>query len=266
MKQLVSLILFCTFSTSALAANPDPKGIMEKNELARKVKEIVASAELKTFGGDKKDNAKEFTWQRKLQGDGVRYSTMTRFHSPPTIKGQGILILERPSSENEIMMYIPAYKKVRRVENQEQSGSFMGSVFSYSDMATPQINDYKYKFIKEEKCPVETSATCFVVEQTAESESIKQRQGYTKWVTWLNKESYMVDQREYYDLAGKLVKRLIAKDTKLVDAKEKRYISQFLHIDNVQNGRSSEMKLTDVKVNTGIPDATFTQQFLQRGQ
>jgi hypothetical protein len=205
MQHVITLVFLCIFCLSANAANPDPKGIMEKNELARKVKEIVAKAELKTYGGDKKDNAKEFTWQRKLQSDGVRYSTLTRFHSPPTIKGQGILILERPGSENEIMLYLPTYKKVRRVENQEQSGSFMGSIFSYSDMATPQLNDYKYKFVKEEKCPVDGKATCFVVEQWAESESIKQRQGYSRWVNWINKETYMVDQREYYDLNTKFL-------------------------------------------------------------
>jgi hypothetical protein len=266
MNRLMIVIVLIAVPYFFVTANAslDARGIMEKNDEARKIKDAVSTGELKTFGGDKKDNAKTFTWWRKLQTDRVHYNTLTRFHTPATIRGQGILFQERTEGENEIQLYLPTFKKIRRVENQEQSGSFMGSIFSYSDMTVAQLEDYKYTLLKETECPVDSKAQCYLVDQTPAKSSIKERFGYSRWTNWIRKDNFMVDQREYYDLDQKLVKRLIAKDTKIVDAKEKRWMSFFLRMDNLQTKRASELSFKNVKVNSGIADAIFSQQNLQR--
>src|SRR5687767_13892481 len=102
-------------------ADPSAKEIMTKNEEARKIDEIQADAVLVTGGGGGQERVKKFTWWKKLTSDKVHFNTLTRFHQPAEIRGEGILFLERENNENEVLMYLPNFKKIRRVESQQQS-------------------------------------------------------------------------------------------------------------------------------------------------
>src|SRR3954462_6415674 len=115
---------FSVFTAFGASAAMTPREVMVKNEEARKIADSVAKASLSSKLGDK-ERVKEFTWWRKLLEDGTRFNTLTRFHSPAEVRGEGILFLEHASDQNEVLMYLPAFKKIRRVESQQQSSSFM---------------------------------------------------------------------------------------------------------------------------------------------
>jgi len=130
MNRLAAAAAFQFFATAAWAA-PDARGIMAMNEEARRIRDVSSSATIATGGGGSSDKVKRFTWWRKLGADGVRFNTLTRFHAPAEVRDEGILFLEQPGGENEVLLYLPNFKKVRRVESQAQSGSFMGSEQSW---------------------------------------------------------------------------------------------------------------------------------------
>jgi uncharacterized protein len=238
--------------------------VMTKNEEVRKIKEVVSDATLAT-GGSGVERTKQFTWWRKLTPDQLRFNTLTRFNLPAEVRGEKILFLEKSSDENEILMYLPNFKKIRRVESQQQSGSFMGSEFSYSDIATPHVNDYRHKMLKEEPCPDEEKLKCHVIESIPISDSVRERTGYSKSVNWIRQDNYMGVRAEYTDLEGKLWKKLEASEIKLVDSDKNKWMSHRLRIENVKTGRFTLLQFTKVKVNQGIHDSIFTQQNLSRG-
>jgi hypothetical protein len=243
------------------------KEIMTRNEEARKVNEFEARSKLST--GNNKDSSskiKEFSFWRKVQPDGVHNSTFTRFHSPAEVRNEGILIVENGSGKNDVLLYLPAYKKIRRVESQQQSGSFMGSVFSYSDIATPHVDEYQYSVLKDESCPTKEAVfiKCHVVEAVPANDDVKERTGYTKSVAWVRQDNFMVVKGEYYNLEGTLFKRLEANEIKLVDPKGKKWLSHLLFIENLKTGDFTRLEFSKVKVNGGIPNAIFTQQNLQK--
>jgi hypothetical protein len=260
------------FAFSLLALTPSAfalsgKEIMTRNEDARKVNEFEARSKLIT--GNTKDSStksKEFSFWRKVQPDGIHNSTFTRFHAPAEVRNEGILIVENGSGKNDVLLYLPAYKKIRRVESQQQSGSFMGSVFSYSDIATPHVDEYQYSVLKEENCPTKEAAAikCHVVEAVPANEDVKERTGYTKSVAWVRHDNFMVVKGEYYNLEGILFKRLEASEIKLVDPKGRKWLSHLLFIENLKTGDFTRLEFSKVKVNGGIADAIFTQQNLQK--
>jgi len=67
---------------------------MAKNEEARRVRSMEASANLVTNGpgGEK---SKAFLWWRMLTPDHVHYDTLTRFQTPAEVRGEGILFREK---------------------------------------------------------------------------------------------------------------------------------------------------------------------------
>ncbi|HUP58500.1 MAG TPA: outer membrane lipoprotein-sorting protein [Bdellovibrionota bacterium] len=263
---IVTLLLFA--STSAFAAL-SPREVMVKNEEARKIPDSVAKASLATKSGDK-ERVKEFTWWRKLLDDGVHFNTLTRFHAPAEVKGEGILFLEKGADQNEVLMYLPAYKKIRRVESQNQSSSFMGSEFSYADIATPHVDDYSYKMLKEENCPAfeggqeHAGVKCHVVESTPVSDAVKERTGYSRLVSWVRSDNFMHVQVEFHDQGGTLVKRMQASEIKEVDPAKKKLMHMRVRMESVAKGKVTVLKFADVKTGQQIPDATFTQASLSK--
>jgi uncharacterized protein len=263
---IVTLLLFA--STSAFAAL-SPREIMVKNEEARKIPDSIAKASLATKSGDK-ERVKEFTWWRKLLDDGVHFNTLTRFHAPAEVKGEGILFLEKGADQNEVLMYLPAYKKIRRVESQNQSSSFMGSEFSYADIATPHVDDYSYKMLKDENCPAfeggqeHSGIKCHVVESTPVSDAVKERTGYSRLVSWVRSDNFMHVQVEFYDQGGSLVKRMQASEIKEVDPAKKKLMHMRVRMESVAKGKVTVLKFADVKTGQQIPDATFTQASLSK--
>ncbi len=255
-------------STSVFAElKMDPKEIMQKNDAARRVNDFETHATLITgTTGNSSTKLKDFTLSRKVQKDNVHNSTFTRFHAPAEVRNEGILIVENANGRNDVLLYLPTYKKIRRVESQQQSGSFMGSVFSYSDIATPHVDDYNYKLVKEEKCPNTDGPTiqCSVIECTPSSDDIKERTGYSKSVIWIRQDNFMSPHGEYYNLEGELFKKLEATQIKMVDNKSKKWLAHYLHISNLKTKEFTTLEFTNVKVNGGISDSVFTQQNLQK--
>ena len=262
MNKFLSMVLGLMITSSAFAAM-SPKEIMTKNEEVRKVNDFEARAKLET-GTDAAMKTKEFTLSRKVQPDGIHNNTFTRFHSPAEVRNEGILILENPNGKNDVMLYLPSFKKIRRVESQQQSGSFMGSVFSYSDIATPHVEDYQYKMLGTEKCVGDAKLTCFKIECTPTNNDIRERTGYSKSTVWIRPDNFMLERAEYHNLDGKLWKVLKSSDIREVDTKNHKWLAHFVSIVNLNTKETTNLTFSNVKVNTGLADSIFTQQNLQK--
>ena len=259
--RVVAALLLATTGASGGALSAEE--VMTRNEEARRVHDITSSATLTTTSDGADAKTKSFTWWRKLSGDGVHFHILTRFALPAEIRGEGILIDEH-ATENEILLYLPRFKKVRRVEGQSQSASFMGSVFSYSDIADPHARDYKHALLRSEPCPGSPGIPCHVVESTPATDAVKERTGYARTVQWIRSDNFVTVQGELFDARGALWKKLAATDVREVDPKEHRFLAHTVRIEDVRSKRATVLTFGDVKVNTGIPDATFTQQNLAR--
>ena len=267
MNRVLVCFLLCGISGLAWAAKPSAREIMEKNESARMVKDVQANAKLLTGGGGMQERVKEFIWWRKLQDNGNLYNTMTRFKKPAEVKNEGILFIEYPGNKNDVRMYLPAYKKIRLIESQQQSSSFMGSELSYSDMATPHAADYEHKLLKEEKCGDSEELkglSCYLVESIPATEEVKQRTGYGRVTHWVRADNFMMAKAEYENLQGEKIKRIEAGNTKMVDSKNQKWMALFLKIENFKNGHFTQLEFTQVKANSGIEDSIFTSQNLER--
>ena len=244
---------------------PSAQEVMTKNEEARKLSNVTAKVKLTTGGGQSQERVKEFTWWRKLTADGTNYNTLTRFHFPPEVKGQGILFLER-KDKTDIQMYLPSFKKIRRVESQAQSGSFMGSEFSYSDITTPHVADYTQKMAKEsEKCS-EGAKTfdCFVIESTPANDSVRERTGTSKSMHWIRQDNFMAVKSDHYNAGGELWKTITFNDNTEVSAKDHKWLALNVRVENAKTKKFTTLAFSDVKVETQVPDSTFTPQNLSR--
>jgi hypothetical protein len=248
-------------SGDAVASGAD---VMAKAEAARRVRELTASATLTTTGGSGEQRVKSFQLWTKLADDGIRYRTLVRFQAPAEIRNEAILIRERTSGDNEVLVYLPRYKKTRRVEGQSQSSSFVGSVFSYSDIAAQHAADFQHNLLRSEPCPAGAGGSCDVVESVPRTEEIRWRTGYARAVQWVRSDNGVILRGEYFDAQNTLWKTSSASDVRLVEPAQQRWLAHTVRMEDHKSGKQTVLRLEQVQVNSSIPESTFTPQALAR--
>ena len=192
----------------------------------------------------------------EVQGDGDK--SLSIFDNPRDVKGTSFLNFTHKAGDDDQWLYLPALKRVKRISSRNKSGSFMGSEFAYEDIASQEVEKYSYKWIRDE---VYEGKDCFVVEFYPVD---KKNSGYTRLVSWVDKEEYRTLKVEYFDRKNSHLKTLTFKGYK-------KYIDKFWRVDemnmvNHQNGKSTQLEFSDYKFKTGLKDKDFTKNSLKRAR
>ena len=82
-------------------------------------------------------------------GDGDK--SLSIFDKPADVKGTAFLTYSHAIKPDEQWLYLPALKRVKRINSKNKSGPFMGSEFAYEDLASQEIEKYTYKYIRDEQ-------------------------------------------------------------------------------------------------------------------
>ncbi len=192
----------------------------------------------------------------EVENDGDK--SLTIFDNPRDVKGTAFLTFTHKVGDDDQWLYLPALKRVKRISSRNKSGSFMGSEFSYEDIASQEVEKYTYKWIRDENYE---DQECFIIERYPVD---KKNSGYTRQVVWMDKTEYRVLKVDYYDRKNAHLKTLTAKGYS-------RYSEKFWRADemfmiNHQNGKSTRLVWSDYKFHTGLKDKDFSKNSLKRAK
>jgi outer membrane lipoprotein-sorting protein len=258
---LITLAFFLSGFTPALAL--DAHEIMVKHEDARRIPSFTARASLVSEKADGTRKEKTFSIWRKLKENGVHFNSLTRFHAPAEVKNEAILFLENDKGENDILIYLPAYQKVRRIERSQQSASFMGSDFSYSDITTPHVDEYHHGMKGEEACPTDPSVRCYKIEAKPVSDAVRERTGYSRTLIWVRKDNFMIVRNDNYGVDDTWVKTSLL--TEIEKQPSGKWFTKNISITSKKDGGKTTLHFSDVKTEVKIDPNLFTQQSLAKG-
>ena len=82
----------------------------------------------------------------------------------------------------------------------------MGSEFSNANMTAPGLEDFTYTILGEE---ILNGKSCYKIEAVPVSTDLEDEYGYSRSVSWVDKNNYLVHQTHYYDFDGELFKTII---------------------------------------------------------
>ena len=176
------------------------------------------------------------------------------FLSPADDKGIAYLKIEHKNKDDEIRLWLPAFKKIRRISAKKKADSFMGSDLSYEDMTSRQIEDYNFTIIKEDNI---NNQDCYVM-KSEPKKGIKSE--YSKHLTWVTKNKYLPVKEESYDNENKLLK---AKSFKYVNLNSFDLVSE-IFVENMQKKTNTLLKLSNLRVNTNVKDNLFQEKNMKR--
>jgi outer membrane lipoprotein-sorting protein len=256
----VSLMAMGLMSLS-VSAEENAREIMKKSQDAMTVAGSESINTLIISDGKGNERVRKFSSAQKADAAGKVTKMVMRFLEPADVKGTGILTFDYEDKNDDMWLYMPALRKVRRIVSREKTKSFMGSEFSNADITKPQVSDYSYRLLNTENVG---DIECWKIEMTPSSEEVRDASGYSKKIGWVGKSDYTTRKTEFYDLNGALVKVMKTDKVRLLDEKSKKYQPVDISMENVQNGRSSRFLIKKVIFNPGVKDEYFSTDYLQK--
>ena len=245
----------------AWAGEPDLIGIMQKNFVVSRVPDSVAEATFTLINKTGQQRVRETYGITKLEENGIDNMRLTRFLSPPDVKGTVSLLIEHADKDDDIWIYLPALKKVRRLVAGNKKDSFMGTDFSYADVIGYKVGEWNYTLLKEDTLD---GQPCYVIEALPKSDAVKDSNGYSKRIGWLREDNLMAIKMDYWDEAGQMLKTSTYSDIQLVDPKRGKWQAMRLESKNVQTGHHTVIQFKDFKANQHLKDELFTTRYMEK--
>ena len=188
-------------------------------------------------------------------GDGDK--SISIFDKPADVKGTAFLTYSHALKADEQWLYLPALKRVKRINSKNKSGPFMGSEFAYEDLASQEIEKYTYKYIRDETL---NGIDCFVIERYP----AYKHSGYTKQLAWVNKDRYVAEQIEFYDRKNSLLKTLT--NTHYQQYLDRYWRPNKMLMVNHQTGKSTLLTWENYQFKTGLNKKDFSRNSLKRAR
>ena len=175
------------------------------------------------------------------------------FLAPADDKGVAYLKIEHENKNDDMKLWLPNFKKIRRISSKKKSESFMGSDMSYEDMTSRNIDEYTYSILGSEKID---NVDCYILESVPSG--IKTE--YSKHISWITKDMHLPVKEESFDKNGELIK-----SKSIIYQQIKEYsIMIELHVKNVQRNHQTILKFDNIEVDSGIKDNIFHEKNLKR--
>jgi outer membrane lipoprotein-sorting protein len=178
--------------------------------------------------------------------------SITAFIKPTDIKGTKLLTWTRVDDDNKQWLYLPKFKRVKKINSKNQAGSFMGSEFSYEDIGGQVLDKYNYKVLSEDKAS-------WTIESTP-----KKKSGYSKLISKISKTDLIPLEVKYYDRRSELLKESILSDFKTYKVGKKSFLmANKIEMKNLQTQKRSVIKWTNRKIGLKLKDSQFKSSKLK---
>lgn len=253
MRRTLQLLLLWT----SLATVPALAAEESAADISRRARErgalnlvgLKANLKLTTTGKDGKAKEQVLT-AASLKVDG-KNRALSRFSQPASVAGVAVLTVESDSGD-DIAIYLPKLKRVRKVAKSDRGKAFMDTDFSYADIGSMGVRDEDTKRLADAKVD---GRDCYVLQAKGSDDS-----GYGKVTMSIDKATSVPMKVDYEDKDGKPFK---AYKTLKLKAWKDRTIAAESVMENLQSGSKTQMAILSLE-DSGLTPDDFTERALER--
>jgi hypothetical protein len=248
---IATVLFFPVFSASSPVS--DARAIMEGVYQQDTSHDVTMRANLEVFDAQGHGKKKKFTYRRLGSTDGSK--TLVVFTDPEEIRGVALLSINRQGVEDRQFLYTPATHRVRSVPAQERSARFIGSDFTYEDIAERVLDDFTYRLLGSDET-IDGHKT-YKVEATPVAPG---RSQYKFIYYWVAQDVPAIIFGEMYDANGSKVRVLHASDLKHESGV---WGARHTEMSSVQDATRTVLTIDQAKFNTGLDEKIFTPEQLE---
>ena len=193
--------------------------------------------------------------QMEVKGDGDK--SIIVFDAPADLKGTAFLSHTHINAADDQWLYLKSLRRVKRISSNNKSGSFMGSEFSYEDIASYELDKYNYKYLRDEKLNGKDAYVVVMFPKYKYS-------GYTKIVAWIDKKIDRPLRMDFYDRKKSHLKTLLYIGYQKYNGNF--YRPKEMRMNNLQTGKKTTLYYSDYKFGHNFTDRDFDVNALRRAR
>jgi hypothetical protein len=143
-KRVILALLGCAALTQPALADPPAEQIMRNSLLSTKMLDSTTRSTFRLINAAGQQRIRETDGQTKLIAGTTDNRRLVNFLSPADVRGTKTLLIEHSAADDDIWIYLPAMKKVRRLVASNKKDSFAGTDFSYGDVIGHKVEDWNH--------------------------------------------------------------------------------------------------------------------------
>lgn len=253
-RRYASCFLYCiglvAFSFSAQA---DEKGHMIMQSVydqSHTFKHQESAMAMEILDASERKRDRFFTLKQRIDKE-ISHS-LAKFFKPTDVKGVGLLSqsFEDGAAPSQ-WLFFPALKSVKRLSAQEQNGSFMGSDFSFKDVAGRTVNQDTHTLLRENE-------KLYLIESIPNDKE----DSYSKLLTTVDKKNNIIRKVVFFDREGEKLKTLTNREIqKIQDIPT----VVFTMMENHKTGSTSSLRRSNIKTTIKFSDNDIGLKGLRAG-
>jgi outer membrane lipoprotein-sorting protein len=194
---------------------------------------------------------------RTLEGGDDGDKLLAIFEAPADVRGTVFLSHTHADRADDQWLYLPALKRVKRIAPANRSSPFMGSEFSYEDLASAEVEKYTHAYRGDER--YEGAARFLLERAPVDAES-----GYSRQRVWVDKERYVPLRIEYFDRRGEKLKTLTLRDYRQYLGRHWR--AHEARMENHQSGKRTILRWEGIRFRQGLSEQDFLPASMARAR
>ena len=249
-------------SPEFLALAPPAQGLLvaqAADALDAGYEDLQVDLEMVLRGAKNRTTTRQLTIkQLEVADDGDKLLVV--FSTPKAVKGTALLSFGHRQGPDDQWLYLPAIKRVKKINSKNRSGPFLSSEFSFEDLTPQEVDKFTYQLLRTAPCTqVAGDIQCYVLERVP----LEKYTGYSRQEVWLDSQHLQIQKIDYFDRRGDLLKTLTASGYQLYRSRFWR--AQKMVMRNHQNNKSTVLNWQQFRFATGLdPDRDFSANSLRR--
>ena len=232
--------------TECMARNAPDKTILQTIEMRAKDR----------IGAERSIRGKVY-WKRFDDGFS---RVLAHFSEPLDINGTRLLLIGK-ADRNDMFLYMPAVRKVRRINSQSIKGNIFGTDFSYEDFE--RLQGMAGRISSERLADAELDGRAVYVLATKPPPD--SGSAYERAISYVDSETCVPIKVELFERGDRLRKVLTA-DPGKVKREGEIWVPHELVMRDLRDDTETRLLVEDIEVGAEIPDRTFSLTKLERSQ
>lgn len=197
-------------------------------------------------------------FRREGAEDGARYRSkwLVLVDGPTAVEGIGLLVWSTATATepDEQWLYLPAYRKIRRIAGRERDDPFLGSDFSFEDLTDRGVEEDTHTLLRIESLEGVAHAVVDSLPVAADSPYGRRRH-------WVDLESWTPRRVQLFDAAGEKRKTMTATWQRVAGI----WTWKRVEMRNARSEHRTVLEFDRVVHDSGLADGIFTKTTLRRG-
>ncbi|MBI3596274.1 MAG: outer membrane lipoprotein-sorting protein [Nitrospirae bacterium] len=252
----IGLVMIVSSAAIARAQALSGEEIMRRSYLARYYpgEDMSAHVIMRLVSEGGQERVREFIMSRRNLKEGGEQRYFLYFHRPPDVRGTAFLVWAYPRRDDDRWLYVPALNLIRRIAASDKYESFVGSDFTYEDVAGREPEEDTHRVLREEKAG---GRDAYILESIPKNPG---NSDFSRKLSWIDKTTWLPLKEEYYDRRGDLARVFTADELKEIQGfwtMTKRVMK------NAQSGHWTEVIFSEVRYNRKLSPELFSERSLR---